>query len=127
MLSSPAKAGDPVFQRLLVNHCRLGVLDAPLSRSMTPILRVRRAQSQKLSTSLTPWKPPWATNGRPIASGTAHALPRRTQPAVRLVVDHRPPDAGGHSRADAERHRAVAGGEPAGRGPHRARSFPLLQ
>src|ERR1700759_2231019 len=59
--------------------------------------------------------------------GPAHALPRRTQSPVRLVVDRRSPDAGGDPRADAERHRAVAGGEPAGRGAHRARSLPLLQ
>src|SRR5215470_2289765 len=59
--------------------------------------------------------------------GTAHALPRRTQSAVGLVVDGRPSDAGGDPGADAERRRAVAGGEPAGCGADRARSVPFLQ
>src|ERR1700733_10203731 len=88
----------------------------------------RRTQFPELSAALTPWKPPWATNGTDLCPfGTAHALPRRTQPPVRLVVDRRSPDAGGDPRADAERHRAVVGGEPAGCGPHRPRSVPLLQ
>src|SRR5262245_46359315 len=66
-------------------------------------------------------------NGSTLAPGTAHALPRRTQPAVGLVVDGGPSAAWRHHRADAERDRAVAGGKPGGRGPDRARSVPLLQ
>ena len=35
LLSSPAQAGDPVFQSANDGIARLGVLDTPLSRSMT--------------------------------------------------------------------------------------------
>src|SRR6185437_8358735 len=86
-------------------------------------------ESPKLSFPLTPRKPPWATNGKGRFGRprTAHALPRRTQSVVRLVVDGGPPPARRHHRADVERGRAVAGGESGGRDPDRARSLPLLQ
>ncbi|CCE06819.1 hypothetical protein BRAS3843_1840003 [Bradyrhizobium sp. STM 3843] len=34
----PAKAGHPVRHGLSINHCRLGVLDHPLSRMMTVVV-----------------------------------------------------------------------------------------
>src|SRR6266480_3833354 len=39
LTSSPAKAGDPVFRSVAVNSKPRGVLDAPLSRGMTAMLR----------------------------------------------------------------------------------------
>src|SRR5450756_520788 len=88
----------------------------------------RRAQSSKITNSLTPWKPSWATNGQTLlAFGTAHDLPRRTQSPERVVVDGRPPAARGDHRAGPGRHHPVAGGESAGGDPDRARSLPLLQ
>src|SRR5215831_13679571 len=64
----------------------------------------------------------------PVAIPRAvHALPRRTQSVVRLVVDGGSPPAWRDHRADAERGRAVAGGESAGCDPDRPRSLPFLQ
>src|SRR6185437_6132201 len=85
-------------------------------------------QPSKLELSINPLETTMGANGRTLLyPGTAHALPRRTQPVVRLVVDGGPSAARGDSCADAERRRAVARGEPAGRGPDRARPVPFLQ
>src|SRR5262245_12772693 len=59
--------------------------------------------------------------------GECHGLARRAHALCRLVVDGRPADAGGDARADARRHRAVAGGEPAGGRPARARAVLFRQ
>src|SRR5664279_6636774 len=87
-----------------------------------------RGQSPKIANLLTAWKPSSATNGQTLFSvGNAHDLPRRTQSPERMVVDGGPPAARGDHRADLGRHHSVAGGEPAGGNPDRARSLPLLQ
>src|SRR5438874_2390230 len=77
--------------------------------------------------SLTPWQPSSATNGATSAIGDAHDLPRRTHAAFRMVVDRRQAAAGGDCRADAGRRHPLAGGEPAGGDPDRARPVPLLR
>src|ERR1700685_2336444 len=83
---------------------------------------------RNISNSLTLRKPSSATNGRIrfLGPGTVHALPRRTQPLVRLVVDGRPPATRGDHRADAVRRHSVAGGKSSGCDPDRARPVPLL-
>src|SRR4029077_8963240 len=77
-------------------------------RFAPPILRGfsgrGRQQSPNLRIPLTPWKPPWAPMGNfLLRPGTLHAFPRRTQPAVGLVVDRRPSDVVRDHGADAER------------------------
>ena len=59
--------------------------------------------------------------------GECHGFARRAHALCRLVVDGRPADAGGDARPDARRHRSVAGGEPAGCRPARARAVLLRQ
>src|SRR6478609_1978786 len=63
----------------------------------------------------------------PLPSGDVHARPRSTHAVFRLVVDRRQMAARCGSRADAGRRHPVAGGEPAGGNPDRARSLPFLQ
>src|ERR1700690_3954755 len=58
---------------------------------------------------------------------TAHAFPRTTHPAFRMVVDRGPPATRGDHRADAGRDHPFARGEPAGGDQDRARSVSFLQ
>src|SRR2546421_8222178 len=62
-----------------------------------------------------------------LIRGNLHGLASRAHDLCRLVVDGRPAHLGGAARAHARRPHPVAGGEPAGRLPARARSVLLRQ
>ena len=62
--SSPAQAGDPVFQRRRLVSGEAAAYWIPAFAGMTIPMWGGTAPSKTLPTSLTPWKPSSATNGR---------------------------------------------------------------